>query len=128
MKAYINAPVAARQDKADAEAKTCHDQFKEDIKGHMEPCLEVLRSCGKRMTACQISSVACPEKSKSGPEGTEVAVNTFKGSPDKMDAIDLEANLEAMEAIVEGRELHKHLVVWHPRWVKKRIQDSVGSQ
>jgi predicted secreted Zn-dependent protease len=43
MKAYINAPVAARQDKADAEAKTCHDQFKEDIKGHMEPCLEVLR-------------------------------------------------------------------------------------
>jgi hypothetical protein len=30
----------ARQDKADAEAKTCQEQLKEDIKGHTEDLLE----------------------------------------------------------------------------------------
>jgi hypothetical protein len=46
----------------------------------METFLEGLRSCGRRTTACQVSSVACPKKSKANVEGTEDAVDTFEGS------------------------------------------------
>jgi hypothetical protein len=55
----------------------------------------------KRTTACQVSSMACPKKPKAGPEGTEAAVDTFKGSSDKIEAKGLEANSEATEAVVE---------------------------
>jgi hypothetical protein len=40
----------------------------------MDALLKGLRFYEKRMTACQISLVACPEKSKAKPEGTESTV------------------------------------------------------
>jgi hypothetical protein len=98
--------VAAHQDKADAEQKAHQDQFK-DIEGHMEGLLEGLRSCGRRMTACQVLSVACPEKSKTGSEEMEAEVVTFKECSDKMEATDLEANTDATEAVVEQQKLLK---------------------
>jgi hypothetical protein len=93
--------VGKETEKLKAEAKVYQDQFKEDIKGHMEALLEEFRSCGKRMTACQILTVAWPEKSK--------------------------ATLKATEAIVERQELCERLGVWHYRWVKKQTQESSGS-
>jgi hypothetical protein len=53
--------------------------------------------------------VACPKKSKAGPEGTEAAVNTLEGSLDKIEDLNSEANTEATEAAVERQELHKRL-------------------
>jgi hypothetical protein len=69
MKADINAQAAAR-----------HVQLKQGIKGHMEACLEGLRSCGKGTTTCQIESEACPQKSKAGPKRMETVVITCEGS------------------------------------------------
>jgi CHAT domain-containing protein len=122
--------IAAKQEmKADINAQVadCQDQFKEDIKGHMEAFLDELRFCGKRTTACQVSSVASPNKSKAGLEVTETAVVTFKERLEKMEATDLEANPEATDAIVERQELRKRLVVWRRRLAKTRIQNSLGS-
>jgi hypothetical protein len=42
---------------------------------------------------------ACPENSKAGPEVT------FNESSDKLEATDLEANLEATEVVLERKEL-----------------------
>jgi hypothetical protein len=56
--------------------------------------------------------VACPEKSKAGPEELEADVVTFEGSSDKKEAMNLKANPEATEAVVERLELRKRLVVW----------------
>jgi hypothetical protein len=60
--------------------------------------LEGLKSGGKRTTACLVSSVACPKKLKASPDGKEAAVDTFERSKDKMEATNLEASPEAMEA------------------------------
>jgi hypothetical protein len=136
----------ARQDKADAEAQAHHDQLKQDIKGHMEVILEGQGSCGKRTTTCQELSVVCPENAKAGLKEMKAGVITFEDSSDKMDTMDLEANAEAMEVVMEGKKLHKEklnvdairssedryrdrrLVVRRCQWVKRWKQDSVGSQ
>jgi type IV secretory pathway VirD2 relaxase len=47
------------QDMADAEAKARQDQLNR-TKNHVVALLEGFSSCGKRTTACQILSVACP--------------------------------------------------------------------
>jgi hypothetical protein len=61
--------------------------------------LEGLRSCGKRMTACQVSSLTWPEKSE--------AEVTFKELSDENEALSLEENPEATEAAVcEARGSH----------------------
>jgi large subunit ribosomal protein L22e len=44
-----------------AEKKARKNQYKEDVKGHMDACLKGSRSSGKRTTAYQISSAAVPE-------------------------------------------------------------------
>jgi hypothetical protein len=59
MKSDINARAAALK-----------DQFKEDIKGHMEAWLEEMRSCGKETTICKVVPEVCPEKLKASPEET----------------------------------------------------------
>jgi hypothetical protein len=58
----------------------------------MEACLEGVRSCRKRMTDCQILSVASPEKSKASPEGMKTMTDTFNENSDKLEAMGLEAN------------------------------------
>jgi hypothetical protein len=98
------------------EAKALQYQLKEDVIDDMKALLEGLRSCGKRTTACQLSSVGCPNKSKVGPEGTGAAVDIFKRISDKMEATNLEANPEATEAVVELQELRDNLVVGCRRW------------
>jgi hypothetical protein len=145
MKADVNAQAAARQDKADAEAKTCQDQSKEDIRGYMEARLKGLRSSGKGTTACQVQSVVCPENSKAGLKTVEADVIKFEKSPDRMEATNLEVNPETTEAILECQELRMEeadvdtigssedrygdrcLVVRRRRWAKKWIQGSFGS-
>jgi anti-sigma factor RsiW len=52
--------VVARQEESTAQAAASLKELKEDIKGHMKALLEGLRSCRKRVTACQVWSVACP--------------------------------------------------------------------
>jgi hypothetical protein len=76
----------ARQYKVNAEAKTSQNQLKEDIKDPIEVLLEEVRPCGKRTAACQISSVACPEKSKTGPEKTEAETIAFEERSHKIEA------------------------------------------
>jgi hypothetical protein len=77
----------ACQDKVHAEAKTCQEQLKEDIKGHMEAFLG-LRSCEKWMTDHQVSLLACPEKSKADTEEMEANVDAFEEHSSKMEATD----------------------------------------
>jgi hypothetical protein len=50
-------------------------------------------------------------KSKVGPEEMEADVVTFVERSSKIDATDLEANLEAKEAVMERQELCERLVV-----------------
>jgi hypothetical protein len=75
-------------------------------KGHMEACLVGLRSCGNRMTICQVSSVAWPEE---------------------MEATNLEANLDATEATVEWQELCekeiniKNIESWEDQYVDRQL-------
>jgi hypothetical protein len=76
----------------------------------VEALPEGLRSCGKRTTAWQVLSVACPNKSTAGPERTETAVETTN----------FEANPEATDAVVERQEHRERLVVRLRRWAKKR--------
>jgi leucyl aminopeptidase (aminopeptidase T) len=55
----------AHEGKVNAETKALLKQLNEDIEGHMEDLREGLRSCGRKTTGCQVSSLACPDKSKS---------------------------------------------------------------
>jgi hypothetical protein len=89
------------------EAAASLREFREDIRGHVETDLEGLRSCGKWTTACQLSSMAYPEKSTSGPEGTEAKVDAFERCSDKMETTDLEINPEAVEIVLERQEHSK---------------------
>jgi hypothetical protein len=97
------------------------------IKCPMEAFAEGLRSCGKRMAVYHVSSLAYLEKSKAVPEVMEPEVVIFEKRSDKMEARDLEANSEAVGAVVERQELRRRLVVRRCRSTKKRIEDSVGS-
>jgi hypothetical protein len=101
---------------------------KEDIKGHVEALLKGFRSGGKKKTACQISSDVCPENSKASPEEMEVEVVTCKELSGKIEDIDLGANTQATEAVVERQELRRRLAVRRRRWAKKWTQDRVGSR
>jgi hypothetical protein len=105
VKAGLNIQAKARQDKADAEAQTRQEQLNEYIKGNMEALPERLRSCGKRTTACEVSSVACQKKSNVDLEGTKAAVVTFEQLSDKIEDMSLEANPEATEAVAGRQEL-----------------------
>jgi hypothetical protein len=67
MKSDINAQAAAR-----------HDQFKVDIKGHMEAVLIGLGSCSEGTTTCQREETSCSQKSKFDPDVMEAALDTYK--------------------------------------------------
>jgi hypothetical protein len=54
---YVNFQAAVCQDKADAKAKACQNQLKQDMNDHMEALLEGLRSYVRGMTICQLPSV-----------------------------------------------------------------------
>jgi hypothetical protein len=124
--------IKARQEKVEAEAKTRQEQLKGYIKRHTEVLLEGLRSRGKRMTACQVWSVACPEKSKTGPKETGVDADTFEERSNKMEATDLGAYPEATKAVVARQELltreinFDNIVSLEDRQAKKRSYDSAG--
>jgi hypothetical protein len=93
----------------------------------MEALLEGSRSSGKMTNICKVTSEVYPENSKAGLKTLETDVITFEKSSDKMEAISLEANPGATKAAVEWQELHERLVLQCRRWVKKQIQESVGS-
>jgi hypothetical protein len=84
-------------------------QLNEDIKGDME-ALEGLKSYGKRMTACQVSSVVCPGTSKVGPEEIEADVVTFEECYSKMEATNLEVNPDATATVMERQKPCERLV------------------
>jgi hypothetical protein len=77
-----------------------HEQFQQDIKGHVKALLEGLRSCGKRTTICKVPSVVCPDNSKASLKEMEAVVDTYKQHSDKIEATNTEVNLGAMEAIL----------------------------
>jgi hypothetical protein len=110
MKADINAKIQAgqedmkaRRDKADAEAKARHDQLKQDIRGHMRGPSGRIEVLWKRDDTCQVSSVACPEKSKASLKETEVGVVTIEGSLDRTEATGLEANPKETGPLWSGK-------------------------
>jgi hypothetical protein len=96
----------------------------------MEAVLEGLRSYGKRTTACQISSVACPHESKSDSDVMGAAVDAYKEVLDKMETSGAtEAILERQELNVdtvgslEDQHVDRHLIVRCHRQPRKWIQD-----
>jgi predicted AAA+ superfamily ATPase len=92
--------LSTRRKEAVAQAAASLKEFKEDIKCHMKALLKGLRSCGKTTTACQVSEVPHPEKSKAGAEEMKADVVTFEERLSKMDATDLKTNPQAMEVVV----------------------------
>jgi hypothetical protein len=98
------------------------------------------------MTTCQEATEVCLEKAKAGLEEVEAAVDVFKERLDKMDAMDLEANQEKLEAVVVHQEVPKeeaavktvralkehygdqHLAIGHCRQLQKWTQGDGGSR
>jgi hypothetical protein len=128
LKEEMKADIDSKKETCEETAEASLKEFKEDVEYHMEACLEVSRSCGKRTTACQVPSVASPHNLKAGPEESEAEIFTFIERSDIVNAAGLEANAEALVATVERQKLRKHFVVLCHQWAKKWIQDSVGSQ
>jgi hypothetical protein len=87
------------QDKAHAEAKTRQEQLRDDINGHMEALLKRLRSCSKRVTACQVSSMAV-QKIQGRPRRNGDRCEYLRIASEKMESTGLVANTEATKAVV----------------------------
>jgi hypothetical protein len=82
--------------------------------GHQERMGASTNSWQKEMMACQKATEVClekakanPEKIKAGLEEMETAGFVYKERLNKMDTVDLEANREKLEAVVEHREAPK---------------------